>query len=178
MGLSTSDIRDALRDWLTWATGLPGGKIIWSFQNAPEESGQMVIVNPTLSSQRIGQSENIIQTNGDIVTRSRRSIITQIDVYGPDAFLKASDAYDALSYPLVHKAFRSLCLSADYNSIIRDLTDKKAGRYEPRASFDVRISAVYDNTTLADDLGWFDKVEYSGTGGMLGYLPETTIPGA
>ena len=175
MGLNTSDIRDALRTWLTGATGLAGNKIIWSYQNAPETSGQMVIVNPTLSINRIGQDEQIYDTDGNIVTRSRRSIITQIDVYGSDAFSKASDAYDALSYPLVHQAFRALCLSADYNSIIRNLTDKKNGRYEPRASFDVRISAVYDNTTLADDLGWWDSVQFEGTGGLLGLIPETTV---
>ena len=177
MAVNTSDIKSVIQTWLKSATGLDGSKIIWAYQNGPEPEGQFITVNPILSIQRIGQDEQITDQNGNITTRARRSIITQIDVYGSGALEQASAAYDALSYPLVHAAFVALSLSADQNSVIRNLTALKNGQYESRASFDVRISAVYDNLTLADDLGWFNQVEYSGVLKLAGFIPKTTVTG-
>lgn len=175
MGLSTSNIKSALQTWLTGATGLTGADVVWAYQNAPEPTGLYISVIPILSMRKLGRDEWIYESDGDIITRHRRSIVTQIDVYGADAFATAASAYDALNTPLVHDAFVALSLSAETDSEIRNLSSEKAGRYEPRASFDVRISAVYDTTTFADDLGWFDSIQYSGTGGLLGLIPETTV---
>ena len=175
MGLSTSDIKTALQTWLQNATGLDGSKVIWAFQNAPEPTDQFINVNPILSIQTIGRDEQIIQTNGDIVTRSRRAIMVQIDVYGDNAMEQASNAFDAIYFPLTSASFTALCLSLDRNSGIRNLSALKDGLYENRASFDVKVSAVYDNLTLADDIGWFDSIEYSGTGDLSGLIPVTIV---
>ena len=175
MGLSTSNIKTALHTWLTTTTSYTGDKVVWAYQNAPEPGSDFISVIPILSMQRIGQDERIYENDADILTRHRRSIIAQIDVYGGDAFGVAANAYDGLLLPNIHAIFLPLALSADYNSNIRNISSLKDGRYEARASFDVRISAVYDSTTLADDLGWWDSVQYTGTGGMLGLIPETTV---
>ena len=173
MSLPTSIIKAALQDWLSDTTSLA---LIWQFQNTPEPNTPFISINPVISVQRIGlfdEAEHL--STGLVNTHAHRRVMASLNACGVGALDALCQAQDKLDLPSLYDGwFYDRGLSAQ-TSDIRNLTGMKNGRYEQRAQMDIYLTCVNDAAApLSDDVGWFNKIEYSSTDL---HIPTTIITG-
>ncbi len=175
MTIPISTIQTTLRTWLITASGLASSNVIFAYQNAPEPVGTFITIIPALNIRKLGLLDEQRWVDGAIKTYAVREILTQIDCYGTDAVARLSAVQDYIDRPATYTAFDSVKLSMRAGSDVRYLPELKGQRWENRASMDLRLT-VATTQDVADDLGWFDKIQYSGTGaGPVGQIPTQNI---
>lgn len=175
MTIPISTIQTTLQTWLVTASGLASSNVIFAYQNAPEPVGTFITIIPALSIRKLGLLDEQRWVDGGIKTYAVREIVSQIDCYGADAVGVLSAVQDYIDRPATYTAFDSVKLSMRADSDVRYIPELKGQRWENRASMDLRLT-VATTQTIADDLGWFDKIQYSGTGsGPVGQIPTQNI---
>jgi intergrase/recombinase len=171
MAIPVSTIKTELRRWVQNASGFTSTRVIFAYENAPQDAGAYIHIWPTLSITPIAcvDETNEVNSSGNVVTKAYRRVIAYIQCFGTGANATMSAIQDALNRPAPLQYFIDADLAVNIESI-QDQTALKGRNYEERARMEVSILC---GSEVTDDLGYFTHISYESDDFE---IPETTIP--
>lgn len=159
--MNQEQLKDIIFDWLALTSKLPENQIIFSNQNVPSPYQTFIVINASKSVKNIGSSEQRYNADGTVTTIQVKECDMSITGYGKNALNILTDILDSLSLPDICEEFERKQISVvSENNEVRDLTYKENNEWQDKRMLE--ISAMYETFTT-QDLGYFDKIELSGT---------------
>lgn len=160
--MPTPAVGQALRAWLIATTGLPDSRVIFANRNAPRPPAPYAVVNPDVSTIRVGSYDEARGTDDpDVLERvGQRRILVSVNLFGSDAKARLEAALEGLESEAQQGALAAAGLSFIEHAQAQDRTEMLATRYRGRAQADVSFYVV---ASRLEEVGHVATVEGTGT---------------